>query len=103
MAPVSAARAALASYATTLAAIRVVVANIGAVATERQREKYQRSGSDLDYARWLHREAERRGIPAGRLGTPDEVAATVAFLLSPRSAYTTGTSIDVSGGPHGRT
>lgn len=37
-------------------------------------------------------------IPAGRLGTPDEVAATVAFLLSASAAYITRQVISVNGG-----
>lgn len=36
--------------------------------------------------------------PLGRLGTPEDVAGLVAFLLSPDAAYITGQSLDVSGG-----
>ena len=36
-------------------------------------------------------------IPMGRLGKPEEIADTVAFSLSPRSSYTTGEAIRVSG------
>jgi NAD(P)-dependent dehydrogenase (short-subunit alcohol dehydrogenase family) len=37
-------------------------------------------------------------VPFGRLGTADEVAATVAFLASPGAAYITGQNIVVAGG-----
>ena len=37
-------------------------------------------------------------IPLGRLGSVEEIAATVAFLASPRAAYITGQTINVNGG-----
>jgi 3-oxoacyl-[acyl-carrier protein] reductase len=37
-------------------------------------------------------------IPAGRLGTVDDIAATVAFLVSDQASYITGQTINVSGG-----
>lgn len=47
-------------------------------------------------------EAERReqeaGIPAGRLGLASEVAALVAYLVSPAAAYVSGTSVVIDGG-----
>jgi len=39
-------------------------------------------------------------IPMHRMGTPDEVAATVYQLCSPDFAYVTGTEIFVTGGQH---
>jgi 3-oxoacyl-[acyl-carrier protein] reductase len=39
-----------------------------------------------------------RQIPAGRIGTPQEFAAVVAFIASERASYVNGTSIAVDGG-----
>ena len=44
------------------------------------------------------REAMVARIPLGRVGAPEEVAAVVAFLASPLSAYITGQTIHVNGG-----
>jgi citronellol/citronellal dehydrogenase len=41
--------------------------------------------------------AMTRKNPASRLGTEEEVAAAVTFLLSPASAYTTGATLRVDG------
>jgi len=37
-------------------------------------------------------------IPAGRLGTDQEIADAIAFLASPRSAFTTGVNLVIDGG-----
>jgi len=37
-------------------------------------------------------------IPAGRIGTAEEVGDTIAFLCSARASYLTGTSLQVDGG-----
>ena len=39
-----------------------------------------------------------RAVPMRRLGTPQDVASTVAFLLGPDSSYVTGQAWSVSGG-----
>ena len=37
-------------------------------------------------------------IPLGRLGTPEDIAAAVSYLVSPAASYVTGTTIHVNGG-----
>lgn len=37
-------------------------------------------------------------IPAGRLGTPEDVAAAVLYLAAPASGYVTGATLHVNGG-----
>ncbi len=47
-------------------------------------------------------EAERASlvgaVPVGRLGTPEEVAALVAYLCSPQASFITGATFDINGG-----
>lgn len=50
------------------------------------------TGGDADIAAFM------AGIPLGRSGTPEEVAAIVAFFFSDRAAFMTGNTFDVSGG-----
>ncbi len=51
------------------------------------------SGGDADRAARLG-----PGLPMGRAGTVDEVAAAVVWLLSDDASYVTGSVVDVSGG-----
>ncbi|WP_342236240.1 SDR family oxidoreductase [Inquilinus sp. OTU3971] len=60
-------------------------------------------GNILTEGMQQHRSAEfiammERAVPLGRLGTPQDVAAAVAFLASDDAAYITGTTIVVDGG-----
>ena len=56
---------------------------------------------DTDMTRALsdaQREKLLQHIPLGRLGTPEDVAAVVTFLASPKAAYITGATLHVNGG-----
>lgn len=104
MAAVSSARAALAAVVVMLArrlaveGIRVNAVNLGAVLTDRQRQRHAAEAADQGFDEWCKHEAVRRSIPLGRMGQPDEVAPMVALLLSPLAAYITGAAVDVAGG-----
>jgi 3-oxoacyl-[acyl-carrier protein] reductase len=56
---------------------------------------------DTDMTRSLNEQQRQQllsQIPAGRLGTVEDVAATVLFLASPQAAYITGQTLHVNGG-----
>uniref|UniRef100_UPI00202EC78C SDR family NAD(P)-dependent oxidoreductase n=1 Tax=Streptomyces sp. MSC1_001 TaxID=2909263 RepID=UPI00202EC78C len=89
----SAAKAGLASFTRTLAGhaaprgVRVNQINPGTIATRA----------------WAGREAQlaalaERVYPLGRVGTPEDVAAAVAFLASRDASWITGTVLRVDGG-----
>jgi citronellol/citronellal dehydrogenase len=93
MAHAAAARAAIENLAGSLAlewsrhGIRTVCVALGNIATE---------GLD-GYGPERVAEWERE-VPLGRLGTPEEAAALIAFLASAGGAYVTGTTVVMDGG-----
>jgi len=93
MAHAAAARAAIENLAGSLAlewskhGIRALCVALGNIATE---------GLD-GYGPERVAEWERE-VPLGRLGTPEEAAALIAFLASPGGAYVTGTTVVMDGG-----
>jgi NAD(P)-dependent dehydrogenase (short-subunit alcohol dehydrogenase family) len=44
------------------------------------------------------RDEVEEAIPQGRLATPEDIAAAVAFLAAEESAHITGVSIPIDGG-----
>ncbi len=89
----TAARAATANLASGLAlewsryGIRSVCVAPGSIRTEGL-DNYEPD----DVAAW------ERSVPLGRLGTPEEIGALIAFLATPGGAYIPGTTIVVDGG-----
>ena len=78
--------------------VRAVGINPGPVATERlERLLRHRAEAELgDADRWRDLCSH---MPYGRPATPEEIGNAVAFLASPRSAYTNGTILTINGGP----
>lgn len=53
---------------------------------------------ETDMTKDLSQDELKKLIPIGRFGTPEEVAATVAFLVSDDAGYITGEVISINGG-----
>ncbi|KFE62373.1 SDR family oxidoreductase [Hyalangium minutum] len=54
----------------------------------------------IESARWARRaesSGKPPGVPLGRIGRAEEFADVVAFLVSPRATYVSGTAINVDG------
>lgn len=55
--------------------------------------------TELSASMWAGPQAEAvvASIPAGRLGTPEDIANAAAFLVSERASYISGEALDVNG------
>lgn len=96
--PYGAAKAAVNSLTSTLAVevapkIRVNAVAPGPVPTENFDECM---GTDTDEKR--EKLLAMIGIPMGRYGTPDDIAAAVVFMASPAASWITGQCLYVTGG-----
>jgi NAD(P)-dependent dehydrogenase (short-subunit alcohol dehydrogenase family) len=95
--------AALVAFTTALGkaaardGFRVAAVNPGSTATDRMVNRLRAQAADKlgDADRW---EELTRSLPYGRAIKPEEIAAAVAFLASPLSAYTTSAVLKIDGG-----
>ena len=75
--------------------VRVNAVNPGVVKTNLHRRSGMEEGR---YAEFLER--SKTTHPLGRVGTPEEIADVIAFLISPASGWITGETIAIDGGRH---
>lgn len=81
--------------ADELGPFNITVNNVapGMILTDRIKETLPK---DIEIEQALADKAQ--SIPLGRIGKPEELAATVVFLASEQASYITGTTIQVDGG-----
>jgi NAD(P)-dependent dehydrogenase (short-subunit alcohol dehydrogenase family) len=75
--------------------VRVNAVNPGVVQTNLHRRSGMEEGK---YREFLDRSTTTH--PLGRIGTVDEIADVIAFLLSPSAGWITGETIAIDGGRH---
>jgi 3-oxoacyl-[acyl-carrier protein] reductase len=80
--------------ADELGPYEITVNNIapGLIQTDRIRETLPKGTDEAEALK-----EKTRGIPAGRIGKPEELGALVAFLASEQAAYINGTTIQIDG------
>jgi 3-oxoacyl-[acyl-carrier protein] reductase len=97
-------RGAVANWARTLAAelapYGITVNNVlpGYIDTERLRTLNEHRAELAGVTPQELAAAQAASVPAGRLGTPDDIGAVVAFLASPAAGYVNGVDLAVDGG-----
>jgi NAD(P)-dependent dehydrogenase (short-subunit alcohol dehydrogenase family) len=103
MTATSAARAGILNLARSLARelapeVRVNSVLLGLIRSGQWHRRWVAADSGVDEETWTAEIARNRQIPLGRLGTPEEAAAAIAFLASARASYITGAAVEVDGG-----
>jgi len=70
----------------------------GFIMTARQKELGEARGKKLGISQEEYLAGVAKGVPAGRLGSPEELADVIVFLCSERASYVSGATITVDGG-----
>ena len=75
------------------------VVSPGATNTELRQEREVRMRTEMGEEKYQRRmQNVLRMYPTGRLGEPDDIAATIAFLASEKASWITGQVVSVNGG-----
>jgi NAD(P)-dependent dehydrogenase (short-subunit alcohol dehydrogenase family) len=80
--------------------VRVNAINPGQTMTDRVQEGFEAEARMTGIAPDVLRARAGSRIPAGRIGTPEEIAEVVAFLASDRASYVNGAVIPMDGASH---
>ena len=102
--PYNASKAAVVSMTKSLAlahagnGIRVNCVCPGFVETDMWTKVSQEQGALLGMSPEEFTRQRKAAVPLGRMETPEDVAAVIGFLASPRSGYVTGQALSVDGG-----
>jgi 3-oxoacyl-[acyl-carrier protein] reductase len=94
----------LAAYCASKAALEVVTTHLanelGPLGVRVNTVAPGLTKTDMARVLWEGRpgEFEKSVLPLGRLGSPDEIADGVVFLLSDRASWITGTTLSIDGG-----
>lgn len=98
------ANAALMNFTKGLAAevgpdgVRVNAINPGPIRTDRMRQMAEQTARERGVDVTTVEAGQGRGVPLGRVGTPEEVANVAVFLVSDAASYVHGAIIPVEGG-----
>lgn len=88
------------SLALELAPHNILVNSIslGVIRTAQWERRRLKNAPEMDPQEYYRDLAEKRRIPIGRVGEPEEVAHAILFLASKGASYISGATIDVAGG-----
>lgn len=103
MVATSAARAGLLNLSKTLSIelatdnILVNSVSLGLIRTDQWERRRLQRDPDVDPESWYDGLAQKRNIPLGRVGKPEEVASVIVFLSSDKASYVSGSTIETAG------
>lgn len=72
--------------------------SLGVIRTDQWERRRLKQAPDVSLEDYYKDLAEKRRIPLGRVGEPEEVASAILYFASKGASYITGSTIEVAGG-----